>query len=111
MMLYELIDMTEAKTITVLNDPYTNVFYLMQIDNGNTKDVNQLVYDAIESCDVYKITVKGDTMFIYLGEDHISIDTEWDKSGLIDFYDLFTDKADDEMNQLANSLGIYILKQ
>ena len=108
MMLYEFLDIIEAQTIIVCNEPFNKTFFLLEIENGNTNDVNSLVYDAVESCDVHRMVVENDTLYIYLDEDHINVDVDWDENGTIDFYDL-EKGTDPEGQELARSLGIYIM--
>ena len=106
MMLYEFLDMTDAETIIICNKPYDVEFFLMQIDNGDTQNVNTLIWDAIESCDVHHIIVENNVLYIFLDETELYIDVDWDEDGHIDFYDLEKNRASQEIADLARSLGI-----
>ena len=114
MMLYEILDMTEAKTIIVCNKPYDVTFCLLQIDDGDTANINTLIYDEIESEDVTGIVVDNDTMYVYIDKERMFIENGWDglsdyEQDEIDFYDLEHNQASPEMGDLARSLGIYVL--
>ena len=109
MTVYEVIDITDAKSIFVYNEPFQETFFLLQVDREDATKVNGLVWDAIGDCEVERIVVENNIMEVFIDEEYISIDTEWDKSGKIDFYELENQKADEEIVELADSLGIYIV--
>lgn len=106
MMLYEFLDMTEAETIIICNKPYDVEFFLMQIDDGDTQNVNTLVWDAIESCDVHHIVVENNILYVFLDETEISFEVGWDEDGTVDFYDLEKNNVSQEIEDLVRSLGI-----
>ena len=99
------------KKVNVLNK--TGDVYHMLLSGFKEDVMNTSVFDDIETYEIESVVVDenfyaGVNIILNIEEDYFALDDE-DKSGHIDFYEIMTDTADDDMYAAYDELGFYIL--